>query len=175
MKYLDYTRACDADPALRNFLMSLSREDTIRRAKVAFPEFFSDKEPYVPIHLSDIRCRKALLEADIDHNELDGDDLLFPVLFGWFGLEFFEFECRAKQVDDANYQQLPSDFKLEHDECYDPLSASFEGDFWIVQLPKITGGQPVEHLVIKVQVVEPPFDTETKYFVTTLLWSDVFY
>lgn len=173
MKYLDYPRVESADPALRNFLVSLSRQDTIRRAKVAFPEYFTELKTRDQISLEDIRRRKVALENDIFHNELDDDESLFEVLFSWFGIHCYVFECRVKRSDDSTYLQLPPEFQLERDESYDPLSASFEGDFWNVQFLTGPGGTPAEHLVIKIQTVEPPFDKETKFFLTTILLSAV--
>jgi hypothetical protein len=147
MKYFDYSRLHEeVDPALRTFLLSVFDTDTLRRTKVAFPEFFSD-EPIEAgsVNLSDIAIRKrALLEAE-EHNGLYGGEDFFRSTLSWFSIPIHQHEQRADREAVPGSHLLPVDFKLERNDEYDGLTSD---NPWLVTLP-MAGLPEEEHLVIE--------------------------
>ena len=147
MKYFDYSRLHEkVDPALRTFLLSVFDTDTLRRTKVAFPEFFSDERPVVgQILMTDLAIRKrALLEAE-DHNDLEYQDFVRST-FSWFGIPIHQYEQRTDGAARPDWNLLPADFKLEREEGYDGLTSE---NPWLVELPT-TGSVEEEHLVLEI-------------------------
>ena len=148
MLFLDYDRLDESvDPTLRTFLLSVFCTDTLRRAKAAFPEFFSNEQPKLhQVKVSDIGTRKkALLQAG-DHNELDGEEFLHATL-SWFGIKVHSHEQRVDRLEELPYNLLPANFKLEREKDYDGL---IDSNPWLVRL-SVDGGPEEEHLVLAIQ------------------------
>ena len=160
MKYLDYYRlqTCD-DPALRMFLLSIHEADTVRRAQVAFPEYFADEPNECNVFITDIRFRMEALSNYDDYDFTRFDKL--HALFGWFGIMVNCFEYRTDNMKQDDYELLPPDFVLERDGEYGRV---VNEEPWFATL-SVSGGQPEEHLVLAVLVCD---DEVTKYFIWTV-------
>jgi len=164
VSFFDYCRLHeDVDPALRTFLLSLFDTDTLRRAKVAFPEFFSDATPKPrQVTRPDLAIRKrALLEAE-EHTGLTGGEELLNEVVSWFGIgKVHVHEQRSDKISSAPYNLLPADFELIHEEDYDGLT---NDNPWLVNL-SVNGGPETEHLVLEVQLTG---DEDVPFFIFTV-------
>ena len=164
MKYFDYYRTWgeDVDVALRRFLLTIHDQDTLRRIRVAFPEYFTDERHSVitGVQLRDIALRYKHLKADPDFED-EGAELL-TATFDWFGLKLYSHEYRTDGKKYDGSEILPQDFKRERGAGYNGLT---DHDPWVVTLVTEDCPEGQEHLVIEVQVTG---DTSPEYFIWTI-------
>ena len=169
MKFMDYKLLLNhaVDPALATFLLSLSRQDTLRRAHIAFPEFFTEERPVsVQVLRSDIAIRMESLSEDVESKFRESYELLQASL-DWFGIRLYQHEYRPDGVTQRDYNLLPPDFKRERDEDYGGLTAE---DMWVVALTTEDSPDKHDHLVLEVQVND---DEQTPFFLWTIRMSDI--
>ena len=157
MKYLDYVRlsAEGIDPVLREFLIKVCQTDSVRRAQVAFPEFFSEKPSFNQVRRSDLRTRYVILD------EASEADNPITASLQWFGIPVVVFEIRKSgKAPDTATRVLPADFELKYDKDYNGLI----DDPWIADVPD-TSGKEVKYLVLDILGVRGNDDTQ--FFVWT--------
>lgn len=122
MNYLLYEKLLPdgVDPSLRSFLITVTEDRFVPRAKIAFPEFFSwnKPEPY-PIPRSVYHARVNVLAYS-------GEDVFEAV--AWFGFAAVTFETYHPGNTEKNTIALDNSFCVERDESYDGLTD--ENPWW---------------------------------------------
>lgn len=168
MKYLDYTRLLDnVDPTLKEFLLGVYEQDTLRRVWAAFPEFFKEnKLGRGNIHFSDILSRyRQLAEKHFDA-ECEMRDLLDDT-FDWFGLSIYSHEYRADGEKKPGCELLPENFVMARWGNYDGLA---DEDHWLVKLSTEDCPEEQEHMVLNVLLTG---ELNPEYFIWTVPTKDI--
>lgn len=157
MKILDVERLKDpsVDPLLRNFLITVYNEDTVRRLKTAFPEYFTAET-----QLHNKVYRAWLAQRDTAHKDYGCS----PVeICEWFGLQcvLFEYRSDGSPPPEIDFELLPHDFTLERDDTYN----GYEDEPWLITFPHKGSSIPEEFLVLGINIAG---DEITKYFLYTI-------
>lgn len=147
MSCLDYDRLIQLlDTELYRFLITVNHTSTKRRCRVAFPEFFSEKQIPASILWSDIIERyQAVSQSTADDWETEFDET-----FNWFGIPVTKFEYREDGIEQKDYRLLPQSQTLERDHDYDGITSDNQ---WRISVPLQKTNGPAgeeEHLVLKV-------------------------
>ncbi len=137
--HLDYARLTDGStsPVLEEFLVKVHDQDSMRRAMVAFPEYFTTKKQSFPTHRSYLAKRYFALK--------DNSDDAFEETLSWFGIPLVVFANRTDGI--ANKEpSVPQRFKLERSGKYNGL----KHDPWIVDLDANDGRGLRPFLILEV-------------------------
>lgn len=159
-EHLDYDRIIEnTDQELYRFLVTVQEEATKRRARVAFPEFFSEEVTPPCVKWYDLMLRYTAVRLS------DGRDREEELVetFGWFGITVEKFEFRTDGVAQADCQLLPHDFVRGRDDDYNGMTN--DNNRWVIVLPtEELGTKRTEEKYLVLNVLTTGEDNGRHYF-----------